>query len=74
MQVPECNIPTDDPRYHLIPAAQVRRMLSCSEMSLWRWARDPSVGLPAPIKINGRNFWRLSDVQSFIDHRAKARA
>ena len=30
-----------------------------STMCIWRWLRDPRVNFPQPLKINGRNYWRL---------------
>lgn len=40
-----------------------------SDMTIWRWCRKGT--LPAPIKINGRNYWRASEVDAVIA-RAKA--
>jgi predicted DNA-binding transcriptional regulator AlpA len=50
--------PADDDT--LLTSAQTRaRVGGVSTMCIWRWMRDPRVRFPAPIKINGRNYWRL---------------
>ena len=49
---------TDDDT--LLTSAQTRaRVGGVSTMCIWRWMRDPRVRFPAPVKINGRNYWRL---------------
>ena len=47
-------------------AAQVRaRYGNVSDMSLYRWVRNPSLGFPSPININGRRYWRIADLQAW---------
>lgn len=41
---------------------QVARRFGISSMSLWRWARDPRLGFPAPTRVRDRNYWRLADL------------
>ena len=48
-----------------LPAGQVRARYGVSDMSLWRWLRDEALGFPHPIRINGRRFWRLTDLEEF---------
>jgi predicted DNA-binding transcriptional regulator AlpA len=48
-----------------LPASQVRIRYGVSDMSLWRWLRDEALGFPHPIRINGRRFWRLADLEAF---------
>jgi hypothetical protein len=44
----------------LLTSVQTRaRVGNVSSMCIWRWMRDPRVRFPAPVKINGRNYWRL---------------
>lgn len=51
--------PTADP---LLNSRQVRKMFGdISQMTLWRWVRDGV--LPEPKRINGRDYWFLSQVQ-----------
>lgn len=59
----------------LLPAARVRQRYSVSDMSLWRWPRDPDLGFPQPIYINGRRYWREADLVAFeIRQAAKPKA
>jgi predicted DNA-binding transcriptional regulator AlpA len=46
-----------------LPAAKVRGRYNVSDMSIWRWCRDDSLKFPEPIRINGRRFWRLSELE-----------
>jgi predicted DNA-binding transcriptional regulator AlpA len=45
-----------DDRY--INREQLRALIPASDMSLWRWERDPRVAFPAPVKLgaSGRNY------------------
>jgi len=36
-----------------------------SVMCVWRWIRDPNVQMPAPVKINGRNYWKAGDLRTW---------
>jgi predicted DNA-binding transcriptional regulator AlpA len=42
-------------------------------MCIWRWMRDPRVQFPAPLKINGRNYWRIGDLRRWQADRAAAK-
>jgi predicted DNA-binding transcriptional regulator AlpA len=48
-----------------LPASAVRGRYGISDMSLWRWLRDEALGFPHPMRINGRRFWRLADLEAF---------
>ena len=39
-----------------------RRYGGKSDMALWRWSRDPSLGFPKPIFIQQFRYWRLADL------------
>ncbi len=44
---------------HYLTTAQVReRYGNVSEMTIWRWRKDPDLGFPAPEPIRARNYWR----------------
>ena len=45
-----------------------------SHVTIWRWARDPDLGFPAPLQINRLNFWRLSDLEAWESAQAKKTA
>jgi predicted DNA-binding transcriptional regulator AlpA len=50
----------DDDR--LIPDAKLRERYGVSDMTIWRWDHDPALGFPAPIRIKGRKYRRLSEL------------
>lgn len=58
---------TTHDQYRLVPARQVCAMLGVSNMTLYRLYTSGK--MPEPKKINKRKFWRLSDVQDWIDAR-----
>lgn len=43
-----------------------------SDMTLWRWRRDPAIGFPSPIIISGRNYWRRSEIRRWLTSRQEA--
>jgi hypothetical protein len=49
----------------LVPNAQLCRELGITRMTLHRWERDQSIGLPPPIKIRGRNFRSRAEIEAF---------
>jgi predicted DNA-binding transcriptional regulator AlpA len=42
-------------------------------MTIFRWLADPKLGFPQPIRINGRRYWRLADLQAFEVRQAAQR-
>ena len=49
-----------------LTAPQVRqRFGGITNMTLWRWARDARVGFPHPVVINGRRYYRESEIEAF---------
>ena len=58
----------------LITSRQLRGILgSCSEMHIWRLGNDPAyrnLRFPRAIKINRRNYYRLSEVRAWINVQA----
>ena len=54
-------------------ATQVRQQLGgISDVTLWRWGRDPSLKFPQPIKISGRNYFRADEIDAWIGAQAEA--
>jgi len=47
--------------------AEMRERYPVSDMTIWRWMRDPKISFPAPIKLgkNGRNYWWLPDLDAW---------
>ncbi len=55
----------------LINAATVRHALGgVSDMTLWRWDQDISLGFPKPIRIQKRRYWREADVLAWLERQA----
>lgn len=48
-----------------LPAHKVRIRYGVSDTSLWRWLRDDALGFPHPLRINGRRFWKLADLEGW---------
>jgi predicted DNA-binding transcriptional regulator AlpA len=49
----------------LINRRELRQRIPASDMTVWRWIK---AGIfPAPLKINGRNYWRLGEVLEVIN-------
>jgi predicted DNA-binding transcriptional regulator AlpA len=55
-----------------IGIAELRAIIPVSDMCIWRWQRDPTVGFPAPVKLgrNGRRFWWLPKIREWQAKRA----
>lgn len=65
--------PSPSPEHEaLLTRGMLGDIIPVSDMGLWRWLRAGK--FPAPIKFNGRNYWRASEVQAWIDARAANRA
>jgi len=63
---------TSSPIY--LTAKQVReRFAGISEMTLHRWRHNPAYGFPQPIKIGGRLFFKLSEIEEYEQRAAAAR-
>jgi predicted DNA-binding transcriptional regulator AlpA len=62
-----------DDRY--IGVGERRRLIPVSDMTIWRWVRDPAVAFPSPIKLGryGRNYWWLPAVREWQRQREGAR-
>lgn len=48
-----------------LTAGQVRARYGVSDMSLWRWLRDESLGFPAPMKINRYRYWSKAALEAW---------
>ena len=54
-----------------LTATQVRqRFGAISDMTLWRWMRDERLGFPAPVLINRRRYFPVSDIAAFQERHA----
>lgn len=43
-----------------------------SDMTLFRWLRDPRVAFPAPVYIGRRRYWKVADLITWEQARANA--
>ena len=51
---------------HLLPAKEIRIIFGgVSQMTLWRWLHDESLGFPKPTVIRNRRYWDASEVETF---------
>ena len=44
---------------------QVQMRYGKSHLTIWRWTKDQNLGFPAPMKIRGQNYWRLTDLEAW---------
>ena len=58
----------------LLPATATRSRYGVSDMTIFRWLADTKLGFPQPIRINGRRYWRLADLQAFEARQAEKEA
>ena len=57
-----------------LTAKQVRhRYGNVSDMTLWRWIRDPKLDFPKPFYIGKHRFWAEADCDAF-DERQQQQA
>ncbi len=55
-------------------ARKVRSQLGdISDVSLWRWIRNPDLNFPKPTKISGRLYFRADEIDTWIEDRAASR-
>ncbi len=59
-----------------VSAVEARRICGgLSEMSFWRYLKDPKyvrLGFPRPIWIANRRYWRLGDLRDWLASRKEA--
>lgn len=48
-----------------LPARKVWERYGITDVTLWRWLRDPKLNFPPPIKINRRRYWKISVLQEW---------
>ena len=64
--------PTESALPRLIPAREVRRRCAgISQVTLYRWLRNPALGFPRPIRINSRMFFAEDKIAHWLDARAE---
>jgi len=63
---------TPPPKKLLKSAAVKSRFGGISGQTLWRYGRDPELGFPKPIYINGVRYWDSDEIEAFIARMASA--
>ena len=53
------------PQQTYLPSSAVRARYGVSDMTLWRWLHNNKLGFPVPMRVNGRRFWRLADLETW---------
>lgn len=57
----------------LLPTREVKKRLGdVTDMTLWRWLRNPEVGFPPPVVISKRKYWPAAEIEAFIARRRAA--
>jgi predicted DNA-binding transcriptional regulator AlpA len=51
-----------DSAEQFLPARQVWERYGISQMTLWRWLKDPDMKFPKPMRRRGRRYWHLGDL------------
>lgn len=57
-----------------LPTRQVADRYKVHPRTVDRWVRDPALGFPSPMDINGRKYWVLRSLREFDQQRAQASA
>jgi predicted DNA-binding transcriptional regulator AlpA len=57
-----------------VPSGQLRAELGgISDMTLWRWLKDPKLNFPQPVQIRNRRYWRRSEINGWKVARSQKR-
>jgi predicted DNA-binding transcriptional regulator AlpA len=59
------------PEYVPAPVAR-REILGVSEMTIWRWRQDPSLGFPSPVRIRSRLYYRADELRLWLESQRAA--
>jgi predicted DNA-binding transcriptional regulator AlpA len=65
---------TDQADELFFPAPLVASRYHVSDMTLYRWVRDPRMQFPAPHYFGRFRYWKLSDLVSWERQRAMVRS
>lgn len=53
-----------------LPVNKIAERYSVTRHAVWKWRKNPDVKFPNPITINGRDMWRISDLEKWEIERA----
>jgi predicted DNA-binding transcriptional regulator AlpA len=57
--------------YYLTSREVRARYGGVSDMTLWRWLRDPALNFPKPLVINGRRLWEQAQLKEWEQGRVR---
>lgn len=55
----------------LLNRKMLRALIPVSDMTIWRWERDGR--FPLHLTVNGRNYWRFSEVIAWLERQRRGR-
>lgn len=50
---------------NFLPARQVWERYGVTQMTLWRWLRDPDLNFPRPHYLGRYRYWKISDLEAW---------
>jgi predicted DNA-binding transcriptional regulator AlpA len=53
-----------------MPTVQLARRFNVVPRTIERWLDDPRLAFPAPLRINGRRYWSLAEIESWERRKA----
>lgn len=56
-----------------VKSKYVRARYKITDMTIWRWERDPKLGFPKPMIINRQKHWTVEELDAF-DARQREKA
>ena len=59
---------------NLLKTADVCSIFDVTPMSIHRWTKDQDLGFPQPFKVKTIRFWRLGDIEAFIERQSREAA
>lgn len=62
-----------DARDVLVSSKRLRARYGVTDRTIHRWENDLRMGFPQPLRIRGRKYWRLEELESYEQVRAAAR-
>ncbi len=48
-----------------LPARHILDRYRISQMTLWRWLADDSMGFPKPVYLGRYRYWRIADIEAW---------
>lgn len=55
---------------NFLPVKKIAERYCVTRHAIWKWRKNPALEFPDPITINGRDFWRISDLEKWEAEKA----